>query len=97
MLGRWQDPQTWFFVNTKRFVFVNGCFWHHHDCGRFVWPTTNVEYWRAKIERNVERDKQVVCLLNEQGWRVIIVWECELKENNADSTLQNLFNRITSK
>lgn len=37
-------------------IFVNGCFWHHHDCGRFRWPSTNVEYWKKKINRNVQRD-----------------------------------------
>ena len=39
-------------------IFVNGCFWHKHDCGRFVWPSSNTEYWVPKINRNVERDKQ---------------------------------------
>ena len=48
-------------------VFVNGCFWHHHDCGRFVWPATNTEYWRKKIDRNTERDKENYDLLTAQG------------------------------
>ena len=42
----------------KVVIFVNGCFWHKHDCGRFVWPSSNVEYWSKKINRNVERDAQ---------------------------------------
>ena len=60
-------------------IFVNGCFWHKHDCPRFVWPTSNEEYWRKKILGNVERDKKVYSLLNDQGWNVVVVWECELK------------------
>ena len=42
----------------KTVVFVNGCFWHKHDCPRFVWPSTNVEYWKPKIERNAARDRE---------------------------------------
>lgn len=61
-------------------IFVNGCFWHMHDCGRFVWPASNQDYWRPKILRNVERDKANVALLQNMGWKVIIVWECELKK-----------------
>jgi DNA mismatch endonuclease (patch repair protein) len=72
-------------------IFVNGCFWHKHDCPRFVWPTSNVEYWRPKILRNVERDKQNYEALKEIGWRVVIVWECELKKKLADERLRKLY------
>lgn len=71
-------------------IFVNGCFWHKHDCPRFVWPTSNVEYWRPKILRNVERDEQNYEALKEIGWRVVIVWECELKKKLVDDRLQQL-------
>lgn len=64
----------------KTVVFVNGCFWHRHDCGRFVWPSSNEEYWHKKINRNVERDLQNTNLLTQQGWRVLTIWECELKK-----------------
>lgn len=64
----------------KTVIFVNGCFWHMHDCGRFVWPSSNEEYWRAKIERNIERDRQAITQLQANGWNVIVVWECELKK-----------------
>lgn len=62
----------------KTVIFVNGCFWHKHDCPRFVWPSSNQEYWTPKILKNVERDKSNAAALNAMGWRVITVWECEL-------------------
>ena len=78
----------------KTVVFVNGCFWHHHDCGRFVWPSSNVEYWHNKINRNVERDAQNTVFLSEQGWKVLTIWECQLKKKVAEENLQLLYNRI---
>ena len=78
----------------KTVVFVNGCFWHHHDCGRFVWPSSNVEYWHNKINRNVERDAKNTVLLSEQGWKVLTIWECQLKKKVAEENLQLLYNRI---
>lgn len=79
----------------KTVIFINGCFWHHHDCPRFVWPHSNEEYWRSKIDRNVEHDRiNMECLTN-LGWRVLIVWECELKKNVFDKTMQALIDEIT--
>lgn len=78
----------------KTVIFVNGCFWHHHDCGRFVWPSSNEEYWRKKINLNVERDVQNTALLINQGWRVLTIWECQLKKAVAEDNLQNLYERI---
>lgn len=71
-------------------IFVNGCFWHKHNCSRFVWPTSNQEYWRQKILHNVERDKRNTDLLQQTGWNVLIVWECELKAKNRSETLQRV-------
>lgn len=71
-------------------VFVNGCFWHRHDCRYFVWPKNNADFWRLKIESNVERDIRNYQLLREMGWRVIIVWECELKPDKRSVTLDQL-------
>lgn len=60
-------------------IFVNGCFWHRHDCHLFVWPKTRIEFWKTKLNGNHERDvKQQSALLNE-GWRVGVVWECALR------------------
>ena len=75
-------------------IFVNGCFWDHHDCGRFVWPSTNEEYWHKKIDRNVERDKEDQQALEELGWQVLVIWECQLKRKNALTNLQNLYEKI---
>lgn len=74
----------------KTAVFVNGCFWHKHDCPRFVWPSTNKEYWIPKIQRNVERDKLNSQRLASLGWNVLIVWECQLKERVFEATMSQL-------
>ncbi|HEY0959458.1 MAG TPA: very short patch repair endonuclease [Novosphingobium sp.] len=58
---------------------INGCFWHGHDCALFRWPGTRQEFWRSKIGRNVERDREVEAALDRAGWRVLTVWECALK------------------
>ena len=71
-------------------IFVNGCFWHKHDCGRFVWPASNEEYWKKKILRNVERDEVNTKALKELGWNVLVVWECELKKATIDERLEKL-------
>jgi len=79
----------------KTVIFVNGCFWHGHDgCRYFVWPKNNAEFWKAKISGNIQRDAQCVRLLKEQGWNVIVVWECELKKANREATLIGLEARL---
>lgn len=83
------------FPKYKTVVFVNGCFWHHHDCGRFVWPVSNEEYWRRKINRNTERDEQNNHQLTALGWKVITVWECQLKGTAAGLHLKKLYEDIT--
>jgi DNA mismatch endonuclease (patch repair protein) len=60
-------------------VFVNGCFWHGHDCALFKWPKTREEFWREKIEGNRRRDTRSAEMLLAAGWRVATVWECALK------------------
>lgn len=78
----------------KTVIFVNGCFWHKHDCPRFVWPSSNEEYWRPKIMGNVERDKRNIAELQQLGWTVLTVWECELKKKVIDATLEQLEKRL---
>lgn len=75
-------------------VFVNGCFWHKHNCARFVWPESNIDYWKPKILGNVERDKKYTALLVSAGWNVIVVWECELKKAVASERLLRLCSEI---
>ena len=60
-------------------VFVNGCFWHGHDCDRFKLPKTNVEFWKQKIDRNRKRDSINRERLLQMGWRVLTIWECALR------------------
>ena len=81
----------------KAVVFVNGCFWHAHEgCRYFVWPKSNVDFWQRKINGNTERDLRNHQLLIEQGWNVIVVWECQLKKSTIDDTLHDLVNQIKS-
>ena len=78
-------------------IFVNGCFWHGHDCQYGHLPKTNVVFWENKINRNRERDREEQRKLAQMGWHCIIVWECELKPSERDRTLQSLeytLNRI---
>jgi len=74
----------------KTVIFVNGCFWDKHNCPRFVWPSSNEEYWRPKILKNVERDQVSTALLRDAGWNVIVVWECELKKKVREERLDRL-------
>jgi len=60
-------------------IFVNGCFWHMHDCHLFKWPSTRPEFWKEKLERNVRRDKSNYEKLRAKGWRVGLIWECSIK------------------
>lgn len=73
-------------------VFVHGCFWHGHDCRKGRLPTTNVEFWEAKISKNRERDAQAVRELEQLGWEVRTVWECSLLED-AEQLVQALNSR----
>ncbi len=66
----------------KTVIFVNGCFWHMHECKEFVLPKSNLDYWLPKLERNKQRDTDNIEKLQALGWNVIVVWECELKNND---------------
>ena len=81
----------------KTVIFVNGCFWHKHDCGRFVWPKNNAEFWKKKIGDNIQRDDKICSLLKELGWNVIVIWECELKPSVAEKTLSTLAYNIVKR
>lgn len=72
------------FVGKRKIIFVHGCFWHGHDCtrgGRI--PKSNRDYWLTKIGKNRTRDRGYQTALQEAGWKVMIVWECELKNKEA--------------
>ena len=69
-------------------IFVNGCFWHGHEgCDKFKMPQTNVAFWEHKIRRNQERDQQNYQLLHDNGWQVIVIWECQLTSKLLEITM----------
>lgn len=75
----------------KTVIFVNGCFWHgHNGCQYFVWPKNNAEFWKTKIEENIRRDKIAVEKLEQMGWKVVVIWECELKAKHREKTFERL-------
>jgi DNA mismatch endonuclease (patch repair protein) len=68
------------FKSRRKVIFVNGCFWHGHGCRKNGVPKTRTKFWREKIERNQRRDKRVLRLLRQEGWKCLVVWECEIKK-----------------
>ncbi|WP_051983608.1 very short patch repair endonuclease [Burkholderia pyrrocinia] len=66
------------FRRSRRVIFVHGCFWHAHGCKKGKPPKTNLEFWEAKFKANVERDARVIHDLEQDGWRVLIIWQCEV-------------------
>lgn len=76
-------------------IFVNGCFWHGHSCKRGHRPQTNSKFWNEKIDRNIERDKLVSGELKKLGWRVLTIWECELKKRNQETLLARIENFLS--
>ena len=77
------------FLDKKIAIFVDGCFWHGHDC-RNTRPVDSYEYWQKKRERNITHDKQITALFESRGWTVIRIWECELKKKNEGILLEKL-------
>lgn len=78
----------------KRVILVNGCFWHGCPYCKHarIRPQTNEDYWYKKLKRNKERDRENIELLQELGWRVLVVWECETKKKNAEILAKKLRN-----
>ena len=78
------------FLKKKVAIFVDGCFWHGHEC-RNIHPSNNSEYWQRKLNANIRHDMVVTKLFVSRGWKVLRIWECQLKKAN----IQNTINRIT--
>ncbi len=72
------------FVGKRVAIFVHGCYWHRHDCGRAFLPKTNSDFWHSKFLRNIQRDEENCRLLASMGWKVLILWECEIRRNVDD-------------
>lgn len=77
------------FLKERVAIFVDGCFWHGHDC-RNTRPADNAEYWAKKRARNMQHDKEVTQLFEHRGWTVIRIWECELRKKNIAQTVQRI-------
>lgn len=72
-------------------IFINGCFWHGHEgCKYFVMPKTRTEWWRVKIDKNIARDAEVRDKLCSMGWRIMLVWECQLKPKQRENSLSEI-------
>lgn len=80
------------FPKLRAVIFVNGCFWHYHNCSLFKIPDTRHIWWQEKLQLNKKRDEKNVEMLLNSGWRVMIVWECALRGNN-----KILFNQLIEK
>lgn len=81
------------FPRHRLVIFVHGCFWHRHEgCRRCTTPKTRVQFWSEKFRKNVERDRQNTTALEQAGWRVLTIWECQTRdERNLDKILEDAF------
>lgn len=80
----------------KTIIFIHGCFWHGHEgCRYYVVPKTRTDWWLNKINGNIAKDKSSKELLISKGWKVLDVWECELKKAQINATLENLLTAIS--
>lgn len=83
------------FGKHKIALFVHGCFWHGHEgCRYFVIPKTRTEWWLAKITRNREKDLENSVKLNKEGWKIINIFECQLRKDKQENTLKQLEREI---
>ena len=81
----------------KAVIFVNGCFWHgHENCKKSALPTTNTEFWKEKISSNIIRDKKTYAELSDMGYKVLVIWQCELTSKKREITLSELLRKIKS-
>lgn len=79
----------------KIIIFVHGCFWHKHNCKRGDLPQDNANFWSEKINKNVERDNSNISKLKSAGWNIIVIWQCEIKNNVLrESRLKRLLEEI---
>ncbi len=79
------------YPSMKKAIFINGCFWHGHDCNRGHLPKTNHAFWEKKIVQNKERDISNYATLKLLGWDYLVIWQCEIKKSREDKLRQKLF------
>ena len=85
------------FRSLRTVIFIHGCFWHGHEkCKYYRLPKSNTEFWRDKVEQNRQRDSAVIQELESKGWRVFIIWECELKNKSTrEATLRRISRELS--
>jgi DNA mismatch endonuclease, patch repair protein len=76
------------FSKMRKVIFIHGCFWHgHENCSRSKRPTTNQEFWNRKIDNNITRDKRNHHLLKKDGWDALVIWQCQIRNNNISTKI----------
>jgi DNA mismatch endonuclease (patch repair protein) len=81
----------------KTVIFVHGCFWHgHQGCKYFVVPRTRTEWWMNKINSNITNDTKTVKALKKEGWKIITLWECDLRKKTFQKSLSSLYKKLSS-
>jgi DNA mismatch endonuclease (patch repair protein) len=73
------------FRSRRKALFIHGCFWHGHSCRKGRRPASRAEYWDAKIDRNVARDIDLIEQLRTDGWKVLVVWQCETRKRDLET------------
>ena len=74
----------------KTVIYINGCFWHMHDCKKFVLPKSNIDYWTNKLLNNKKRDQRYYQQMKEKNWNVIVIWECEINEGRLELLIKEI-------
>ncbi|MCF7822114.1 MAG: very short patch repair endonuclease [Mariprofundaceae bacterium] len=79
------------FKRKKKVIFVHGCFWHSHGCSKGNAPKSNLDFWKPKLKATRKRDKKNIQMLRKDGWDILVLWQCELKDINSLSNRINVF------
>ena len=86
------------FKKYRTVIFVNGCFWHgHKNCKYFTLPKTRTDWWKTKIERTIERENMAIQQLINSNWRVLTIWECQLRPKRMNETLKGVYEALKSR
>ncbi len=78
------------FASRKKVIFINGCFWHGHNCKKAALPETNRNFWEKKLTGNKERDKRNLVKLKAMGWKSLVIWQCQIKKNKLETQINKI-------
>ncbi|TSA53834.1 MAG: DNA mismatch endonuclease Vsr [Planctomycetaceae bacterium] len=78
------------FPSKKKVIFINGCFWHGHNCKKAALPTTHREFWEKKLSGNKERDKRNLVKLKAMGWKNLVIWQCQIKKSTLETQIDKI-------